>query len=439
MEPAGQRAVPPGQSGHAEQHHEHAREQREAGEHGRPVALEEAPAGREQAIGLVAAERERREDPQQRQNEADVEQQQQREVPRGAESRADDRGDRGEIRERGRQLDRGDRRAEDPARPPVRVEVGRVAPATAASDGATAVPRRRSSPRPTAISTTSVMWWWRWGSSGRSSCPAPIAIAAPPRKYTAKTANVNSATRPRARSPVARYSAGAIVLGLSESASPIETTMPIRRSMRALSTSPHARWPTGERSLRRPLGEVQLLVLVVGEGSLARRAPPARLHRRAADRVPGRGRALGVAGPPAREQPERAGQLLAGGAQLVDEPGWSLGVRAGHHQRVALELAQALGEDVGGDPGDLLLEIAEPPRLRRAARRPPAASSGRRRSSSASASASRETWVVSISGDQSRSEGGLLVHGCPDRRDDWLGASRSDRVATCILQVTSSL
>ncbi len=70
-------------------------------------------------------------------------------------------------------------------------------------------------------------------------------------KYTANTASVNSATRPRARSPVARYRAGPIVLGLSESASPIETTIPISRSMCAHSLLPGttgAMWLEGSKT-----------------------------------------------------------------------------------------------------------------------------------------------------------------------------------------------
>ena len=127
------------------------------------------------------------------------------------------------------------------------------------------------------------------------------------------------------------------------------------------------RWlPEAERSEvpEQPgrLREVELFVLVVGDHALTRGAPPPGLHGRAALRVAGRGGAVGVARPPAGDQAERAGEFLAGGAQLVDEPGRALGVRTRDHQRVALELAEALGEHVGGDPGHLLLEVAESPR-----------------------------------------------------------------------------
>jgi hypothetical protein len=61
-------------------------------------------------------------------------------------------------------------------------------------------------------------------------------------------------------------------------------------------------------------GEVQLVGLVV-DGALARRAPPARLHRRAADLVPGDVSGVGVTGAPAGQETERAGELLTRGAE----------------------------------------------------------------------------------------------------------------------------
>ena len=61
-------------------------------------------------------------------------------------------------------------------------------------------------------------------------------ITAPATKLTANTASVNWIKLLRARSPSARYSPGAIVLGFIESANPIETTIPNKRStMRFLS------------------------------------------------------------------------------------------------------------------------------------------------------------------------------------------------------------
>ena len=57
------------------------------------------------------------------------------------------------------------------------------------------------------------------------------------------------------------------------------------------------------------LREVELFALVVAHRALAGRAPPARLHRRAAHGVAGGGRVLGVAGAPAGEQPQRPREL----------------------------------------------------------------------------------------------------------------------------------
>ena len=174
---------------------------------------------------------------------------------------------------------------------------------------------------------------------------------------------VNSITRSRARSPVARYSAGAIVVGLSESASPIEMTRPIRRSMARILPGATIRRPLpGERSRAAAQAKCSS-----SPSSSATGRSHVGHHHRASIGVPhtawrGARRALGVARAPAGQQPQRAGELLAGRAQLVDEPRRALGVRARDDQRVALELAQALGEHVGRDARDLLLQLAEPAR-----------------------------------------------------------------------------
>ena len=68
------------------------------------------------------------------------------------------------------------------------------------------------------------------GTRWRITWPGPSAITAPPTKLTANTASVNWIRLLRARSPSARYSPGAIVLGFIESANPIETTIPNKRS-----------------------------------------------------------------------------------------------------------------------------------------------------------------------------------------------------------------
>ena len=72
---------------------------------------------------------------------------------------------------------------------------------------------------------------WGCGTRWRITCPGPSAITAPPTRLTANTASVNWIKLLRARSPTARYSPGAIVLGFIESANPIETTIPNKRSI----------------------------------------------------------------------------------------------------------------------------------------------------------------------------------------------------------------
>src|SRR5258708_5563388 len=149
-------------------------------------------------------------------------------------------------------------------------------------------------------------------------------------------------TRDTARFPSAMYRAGAIVVGFSESASPIETTMPMRRSMGAL--FPPLVPSCGAPQVRgRGSREVELVGLVVGGRTLARRAPPARLHRRAADRVPGGLGPFRVACAPTRQQAQGAGQLAARGAELVHEARRSPGGGAGGDERRAVEGAHGAG------------------------------------------------------------------------------------------------
>ena len=68
---------------------------------------------------------------------------------------------------------------------------------------------------------------------------------------------------------------------------------------------------------------------------------------------------VGVACAPVGEEPQRARQLGAGGAQLVRHPRWPLGVRAAHHDRLPLEVTQALGEDVRRDAADVPDQLVE--------------------------------------------------------------------------------
>ena len=104
------------QTGDAEQDHERPGDQRKCRQQHRPVALKHLPRPVEKLIGLIAAQPQRRGDRDQRQDEAEVEQHEQRHLPRRTDAGADDRGDRREVGECGRQLDGGDRRPQDRGR-----------------------------------------------------------------------------------------------------------------------------------------------------------------------------------------------------------------------------------------------------------------------------------------------------------------------------------
>ena len=92
----------------------------------RPSSLQEVSSGCEQAVGSLAAERQDRDDRQQRQHEADVEDQHQEQLPHRTQARSDDRCDHREVGECGRQFDDRDRRAEQPGAPAAAADVRRL-------------------------------------------------------------------------------------------------------------------------------------------------------------------------------------------------------------------------------------------------------------------------------------------------------------------------
>src|SRR5829696_797601 len=63
--------------------------------------------------------------------------------------------------------------------------------------------------------------------------------------------------------------------------------------------------------------------------------------------------------PPMCQQAKGSGQFLALGGQLVRGSGWALGVQPGHHERVALEPLQPLGQNVRRNPWDVGLKVVE--------------------------------------------------------------------------------
>jgi hypothetical protein len=61
----------------------------------------------------------------------------------------------------------------------------------------------------------------------------------------------------------------------------------------------------------------------------------------------------------AARSPWRAPQPARSRSELVDKARRTLRIRAGDYQRLALELAQAIGEDVRRDPLDIGLQLPE--------------------------------------------------------------------------------
>ena len=102
------------------------------------------------------------------------------------------------------------------------------------------------------------------------------------------------------------------------------------------------------------------LIWVVVDEAVAGRAVPAGLDRGAASGVPGRLRRIGVSGPPVGQQPERPGEFLAVGRQVVGGAGRPIGIGPGYEQPVAFEPLEPVGQDVRGDTGELAEQVVEP-------------------------------------------------------------------------------
>ena len=119
-------------------------------------------------------------------------------------------------------------------------------------------------------------------------------------------------------------------------------------------------------AVRRQTGNVRLeqarLPLVglrVADGRGARRAVPARLERRPAAVVAERLAVLAAARAPVGEQPQRRREVASVAGQRVLHPRRPRRVRRGDDDPLALEAAEPLGQDVRGDAGQLLAELAE--------------------------------------------------------------------------------
>ena len=108
-----------------------------------------------------------------------------------------------------------------------------------------------------------------------------------------------------------------------------------------------------------PLEDPRLGGVAVVDGAAAGRAVPAGLEGRAAELVAERFGVLGAAGAPVGEEPQRAGQVVAVGGQGVFEAWRALLVRPADEDPLALEAPKTVDQDVRGDRGQQLLELAE--------------------------------------------------------------------------------
>ena len=106
---------------------------------------------------------------------------------------------------------------------------------------------------------------------------------------------------------------------------------------------------------------VQIGGLILGHRTLAGGAPPApraRSHRLRGEAARmSRGGAL-----PVGEHAQGAGELMAPGAQLVNEAPRPFRVGLGHHEALRLQTAQALAQHVGRNAAEPLLQVPEPAR-----------------------------------------------------------------------------
>src|SRR6266536_2534602 len=120
---------------------------------------------------------------------------------------------------------------------------------------------------------------------------------------------------------------------------------------------------SGRGVMAGPAGSRRLVDLLTGklDAAGAGGAVPAGLELGPALEVLEGVAVAGALGAPLGEQAQRAGQLPTGGAQLVGEPGRALGVWLADHQPPALQLFEALREDVGGDPRQLIGQVVEAP------------------------------------------------------------------------------
>ena len=136
-----------------------------------------------------------------RRDERGVVEQQQEDLRRVAVSRFDDRRDRGEIRDGGRQLDRHDPRAEEPGRAPARLLASAPAVRRRARGRATARPPRAGRRRLPRARSRAPCAGSACSRASASAWPGPKVRASPPASETAKTPSAKPATSRRPCGP----------------------------------------------------------------------------------------------------------------------------------------------------------------------------------------------------------------------------------------------
>src|SRR4029453_13853566 len=164
-----------------------------------------------------------------------------------------------------------------------------------------------------------------------------------------------------------RHGGGAVPVPLAASSKPPATRSPSWSCRPPTTATPAA--AVAAVLQRRPvltggparLGEAEIARVVVVDGVGAGRAVPAGLQGGGAGEVaerPGVGGA-GAVGAPLGEEAEGAGELAAGGGQLVGETGRAPRVGLADQDGLAFQVLETLGEDVGGDAREGLGQLVE--------------------------------------------------------------------------------
>jgi hypothetical protein len=169
-----------------------AGEQGDAGRQHWPAALQPLACGTQNSLRPVRSEDEHRDDRDQRQHEADVEQPQ-KYLAGGGKAGVDDCRDRSEVWKRGR--------SSTMVSVAPRMALDRIR--VLAVDQRCSESRRRRSQRSAAALSMpepiAISMMWRacgegCGIAASASCPGPSTIARPPARYTTNTAKVNAST-----------------------------------------------------------------------------------------------------------------------------------------------------------------------------------------------------------------------------------------------------